>query len=329
MAVDSPARSSGPSRIAGYAAIHPNLLRTLVSAPVDLFVLPEGYELPKLLSKAGLDVTSEQIEKIRRDSSKRLYVREGDYRNLTGQLLESIDELIQDESIPQPERFAFLQSAAEGEIQHACTLLSPDKYVRISQQLGGNLVALLQSGEVMPSELFHVAQHDYRTFAHVTNVSCYAVLLATGLGVSDEEELRQIAFGGLVHDLGKRRVPGEILRKPGALTVEERALIERHPQQGYEELVGRGDLSHGQLMMVYQHHERLDGSGYPVQILGDEIHPWARITAVVDVFDAMTSNRSYRIPAQPAEVVDYLQSNAGSHFDREMVQCWKHLMAQA
>jgi HD-GYP domain-containing protein (c-di-GMP phosphodiesterase class II) len=85
-------------------------------------------------------------------------------------------------------------------------------------------------------------------------------------------------------------------------------------------------MSHEQLMVVYQHHERIDGSGYPVGFQGDEIHPWARMLAIVDVFDAITGRRPYRKSAASSEAMEYICSNAGTHFDPEMVACWKSIM---
>ena len=131
-----------------------------------------------------------------------------------------------------------------------------------------------------------------------------------------------MAAGALLHDIGKRHIPSHVLNKPGKLTDDEWELVREHPTSGFRELAGRTDLSWPQLMMVYQHHERLDGSGYPAGILGDEMHPWARICAVVDVFDALTCHRSYRRPVPASEVCNYLNKYAGLWFDAEAVACW-------
>jgi HD-GYP domain-containing protein (c-di-GMP phosphodiesterase class II) len=112
------------------------------------------------------------------------------------------------------------------------------------------------------------------------------------------------------------------LNKNGKPTDEEWRLIKRHPTAGFEELCFRDDLSWAQLMIVYQHHERLDGKGYPVGILGDEMHPWARICAVADVFDALTCERPYRKPLSVRDACQYLSDHAGTSFDQEMVRCW-------
>jgi HD-GYP domain-containing protein (c-di-GMP phosphodiesterase class II) len=81
-------------------------------------------------------------------------------------------------------------------------------------------------------------------------------------------------------------------------------------------------------MIVYSHHERMDGTGYPVGMMGDDIHPWARLLAVCDVFDALTSARPYRAPMRVADALAFINRNAGSHFDPEMVKCWTIAMQQ-
>jgi HD-GYP domain-containing protein (c-di-GMP phosphodiesterase class II) len=177
--------------------------------------------------------------------------------------------------------------------------------------------------------LYCLARHDFNTFAHVTNVASYGVIFAERLGLCDESQYEALTRAAILHDIGKRFIPASILSKPAKLTAEERAIIETHPQRGYEELVVRNDMTEEQLMMVYQHHERFDGKGYPVGFKGEEIHPWARMLAVVDVFDAMTGTRPYRRPCSAQDAMDYINKNSGTHFDSEMVACWNSIMAKS
>jgi HD-GYP domain-containing protein (c-di-GMP phosphodiesterase class II) len=125
-----------------------------------------------------------------------------------------------------------------------------------------------------------------------------------------------------MHDIGKRRIPRYVIRKRGALSEEERELIRQHPAIGFEEVCMRRDVTWGGLMTVYQHHERVDGSGYPASIAGDEIHEWARICAVADVFDALKADRPYHKGKRLQDVLEYLESRAGGELDKEMVRCW-------
>jgi HD-GYP domain-containing protein (c-di-GMP phosphodiesterase class II) len=149
------------------------------------------------------------------------------------------------------------------------------------------------------------------------------------MGATDPGTLAEIAAGGLLHDIGKRHVPPHILNKPAKLSEEEFELVKEHPATGFREVATRDDLSWGQLMMIYQHHERNDGSGYPASIMRDDIHPWARICAIADVFDALTCQRPYRKAMPLPEVCEYLTKNAGRWFEPELVQCWlEHVRPQ-
>ena len=202
-----------------------------------------------------------------------------------------------------------------------------DHLVEHSQQLGRQLSGLLRDSRSLPADLFQVLRHDYYTFTHMTNVSSYAVLLAEGLGIRDPRELEEIAVEGLLHDVGKRLISPRILNKPAKLGDDEFDTMKTHPQIGYEELLGRDDISHSQLMMVYQHHEKIDGTGYPVRITGEEMHRWSRMCAVVDMFDAMTCERPYRKALGVGYVLDFMKQKAGSHLDKEMMECWIKLMS--
>ncbi len=163
--------------------------------------------------------------------------------------------------------------------------------------------------------------HDYYTYTHATNVCAYSIILAFRLGISDITELTSIGSAALLHDLGKRFIPAQILNKPDKLNEEEWDLVREHPRNAFDELSARGDLSWDQLMMIYQHHERLDGSGYPVGLGEGEVHDWARICAIADVFDALTSERPYRKPDTIAETCQIL-SQPKNAFDKEKVRCW-------
>jgi HD-GYP domain-containing protein (c-di-GMP phosphodiesterase class II) len=102
--------------------------------------------------------------------------------------------------------------------------------------------------------------------------------------------------------------------------------MRRHPTLGFRKLCHRRDLSLGQLMMIYQHHEHMDGHGYPVHAVAGELHEWGRICAVADVFEALTSNRPYRAGLSYRTACDIMQNQAGTTFDREYLKCWMQIV---
>ncbi|MCE4942809.1 MULTISPECIES: HD-GYP domain-containing protein [Streptomyces] len=159
---------------------------------------------------------------------------------------------------------------------------------------------------------------DRYTRGHSERVGRASVLIARELGMA-EDRLEVLRFAGILHDVGKLGVPTRVLRKDGPLTPQERRIIELHPEYGHEIVRGIGFLGEARAAILH-HHERVDGSGYPYGLMGHQIPECARMVAVADAFDAMTSTRSYRrarpVPAAVAE----LRRCAGTQFDPRMVR---------
>jgi putative nucleotidyltransferase with HDIG domain len=155
------------------------------------------------------------------------------------------------------------------------------------------------------------------TRGHSERVGQASMMIARELGM-DDERVEVLRFAGILHDVGKLGVPTRLLRKDGPLTPEERRVIELHPEYGHEMVRGIGFLGEARAAVLH-HHERLDGSGYPYGLVGTQIPESARVVAVADAFDAMTSTRSYR-RARPVPVaLQELERCAGSQFDPRMV----------
>jgi HD-GYP domain-containing protein (c-di-GMP phosphodiesterase class II) len=319
-------RSATPK--VNYMTVQVEMLRRLPHSTVDLYIQYENDGDPVLYYRAGGPIEPDQASRLIESGVRQVLVRTDEFQRFASHLLETIDCQSEREAVPPSERFAALQLAMAGEIEHAARLVDCGPYVAVADKLGRDLTTLLVNNSVLPSDLYRLARHDFLTFTHITNVASYGVLLAERLGLCDGSQYESLAKAAILHDIGKRFIPVSILQKPAKLDPHERAIIETHPQRGYEELCGRDDMTHEQLMMVYQHHERFDGKGYPVGSQGEEIHPWARMLAVVDVFDAMTGTRPYRRPATAADAMDYICKNAGTHFDPEMVTCWNSIMAK-
>lgn len=316
------------SATASYMPVQVEMCRRLLRTSVDLFVQYKAPAEPVLYHRACVPIEPNQTNRLMDAGLRQLFVRTGDFQQFSADLLSTIDAEYETGAVAPAERFAALQLAMAVEIEHAARLLDCAPYVAVAAKLSRELTSLILDNNVLPRDLFRLARHDFNTFTHITNVASYSVLLAKKLGFCTESDYEPLAKAAILHDIGKRFIPASILSKPAKLTPEERSIIETHPQRGYEELCDRHDMTEAQLMMVYQHHERCDGTGYPVGYRGEEIHPWARMIAVVDVFDAMTAVRPYRQPCTAQEAIDYISKNAGTHFDPEIVECWRSTMAK-
>ena len=173
-----------------------------------------------------------------------------------------------------------------------------------------------------PQSLFYLSSlktTDDITFTHSINVAVISLLLGQNQYLP-REMLLKLGIGALLHDVGKTRIPLEILNKPDKLTPEEYESAKEHTLLGYQllnrETTGLSPLSTN---VALAHHERLDGSGYPRQIKGDEIHLFSKIVAVADVWDALISKRQYREEWSPFEAAEYLREGAGTLFHPEIV----------
>lgn len=160
---------------------------------------------------------------------------------------------------------------------------------------------------------------DY-TFMHSVAVCALMIALARKLGL-DEQQTRDAGMAGLLHDLGKAMIPMEILNKPGKLTDEEFDLVKTHPEEGHKLLLGGIGISEMTRDVCLHHHEKIDGSGYPKRLNGETMSLFAKMGAVCDVYDAVTSNRPYKAGWDPAESIKRMAEWKG-HFDPIVFQAF-------
>lgn len=160
---------------------------------------------------------------------------------------------------------------------------------------------------------------DY-TYMHSVAVCALMIALSRKLGL-DEQQTREAGMGGLLHDLGKAMIPMEILNKPGKLTDEEFTLVKTHPEEGHKLLLEGKGITDIAKDICLHHHEKIDGSGYPNKLNGDAISLFAKMGAVCDVYDAITSNRPYKAGWDPAESIKRMAEWKG-HFDPTVFQAF-------
>ena len=181
----------------------------------------------------------------------------------------------------------------------------------------------IKFGKIMRSQTIQMALQIINTnygveHLHTERVSCYCEAIGLALGFT-EKEVADIKAAGALHDIGKIMVPSQVLSKPGRLTKEEFDLVKRHPEIGYQMLKTADEYMHLAEYVLY-HHERWDGTGYPVGLRGGKIPLFSRIIAVADAFEAMTGLRPYQEMKSKKEAVDELERCAGSQFDTDIVK---------
>lgn len=180
------------------------------------------------------------------------------------------------------------------------------------------IIEQLLSQKNLIVNLSDIKNADSYTFAHSVNVAVLTIIVAISMGYS-KKELKKIGLGAFLHDLGKIKIPSTILNKQGALLPQEFEEVKKHPVYGYDLLKLRDFMDSSSAVIVYQHHERVNGDGYPNGLKEREINYASKICSVVDVYDALVSDRPYRSALPPHKALEILETG-GEEFDLEILQ---------
>lgn len=256
-----------------------------------------------------------------------------------GQATEEADDEISDDGEHVASKVAVPQEklSLEQEVQRAAKICAKAKEAVVSmfqEARMGNAVdadsAMVLVEEISnsvlrnPGALISLARlktaDDY-TYMHSVAVCALMIALARQLKLS-EQETREAGIAGLLHDLGKALIPMEVLNKPGKLTDEEFAIVKTHPEEGYKLLLGGTGVTEMTKDVCLHHHEKVSGGGYPKGLKGEQISLYAKMGAVCDVYDAITSNRPYKAGWDPAESLRQMASWAKGHFDEAVFQAF-------
>jgi HD-GYP domain-containing protein (c-di-GMP phosphodiesterase class II) len=297
---------------------------------------PHGARVPTLLLAAGQRIETERQLRLLREAGYRVLLPSESARSTEhsphvaqATAISDVSEAITDVGFTQFQpQFAHRLEAAT-QVRQAATRAASDLMGRIWTGVPPDMKAMQEASSTLVSEvtadpqavaaLVFLLQCDDYTVEHSADVAILMVAIGRVLDVP-LPELRILALGGLMHDAGKQRVPPGILDKPGKLSPAEFEEIRKHPQHGFDLLGECANCPQVVRTVALQHHERLDGSGYPAGLTQTELHPYSCIAAVADTFDAMTADRSYRKGQSPRQAVLELYGAAGKRLDTSAVQ---------
>jgi HD-GYP domain-containing protein (c-di-GMP phosphodiesterase class II) len=197
----------------------------------------------------------------------------------------------------------------------------------VSKKVISSITDLILSDDQTASNMLRITSHDIYTYTHSVNVGVLSIMLAKALFKnSDAHDMHELGAGFFLHDLGKVSVRPEVINKPGRLNDDEMRHMRTHPYKGYKLLETCGELSEECRIIILQHHERSDGTGYPKQTRGDEIHVYGKICCIADVFDALTAERSYKKAMTPFDALNLMKNEMSDHFDKNMFAEFVNLM---
>jgi HD-GYP domain-containing protein (c-di-GMP phosphodiesterase class II) len=293
--------------------------------PFDLYLPGEGRSRLVLYRQRQHPMDESDLQRLLQRGVRTLYILQGDSTTYREYLRETI---LNNRDIAPLQRYHVLREATRAVLTEALSKGDPQSAVTVTAELSEGMVQTVCDSQIALGDLLRMMSHDYSVFAHAANVATNCLVLAKRLGISQQRELLQIGQGALLKDIGVQGVPRQIMEKPGKLTDRERRIMQEHPIRGFKQLCRREDLTWGQLMMVYSHHERCDGRGYPVGLVQAEIHEYARLCAIADVYEALCRERPYRRASRRRDALEYLDRQAGRGFDEEMMRCWMSIVAK-
>lgn len=180
-------------------------------------------------------------------------------------------------------------------------------FMDTTHTITGELLKAIDNNSALAVDISVLKTSDEYTFKHSVDVATVAMIVAKKQGLS-KDDIHSIGIAGLLHDIGKSKIPLEILNKPGKLDDDEFAVMKRHPEFGYEILKEKEGISTAISLAVLQHHEKMNGRGYPFGYAGDKIIPYARILSVADVYDALVTERPYKKPFTQRNAIELIMS---------------------
>lgn len=183
-------------------------------------------------------------------------------------------------------------------------------FVDMTRSITDDLMKAIEDNEAIAVDISALKVSDEYTFKHSVDVATMSMIVSRQYGLPDEQ-IYEIGISGLLHDIGKSKIPNEILNKAGKLTDEEFALIKQHSLLGYQILKDKPELSNAIKLGVLQHHEKINGSGYPMGATEDKIHIFAKIIAVADIYDALVTERPYKKAFTPRDAVEMIMAMTG------------------
>jgi HD-GYP domain-containing protein (c-di-GMP phosphodiesterase class II) len=278
------------------------------------FYLIDDHQRSTLYRGRSYPFTVDDMRNLKQRGVKCLYISASDAERYRDHLQSQI---VNDNSVPPLRRLEIIREASRTVVEEAWQRGGIDATVWVTRELAEQLTALLTGEGVVFQDLLDLMLFDYSAYAHATNVCSFAVVIAKAYGIYDRESLIQIAKGALLHDIGKQLLVNE--KKPSKH--DPKSDLREHPLTGFKKFSANQEMSWGSLMMIYQHHEQIDGHGYPTGIEGEEIHEWAKICAVANFYEKQRRQYQGSSPANLHKLYTAIVNKSGTLLDEEVTAC--------
>lgn len=255
------------------------------------------------------------INSLRKLNITGIYIREGEEeqeietKNISPATLKTIEREMKNDRVKVTLSESVKERVATG-MQFMFNNPKDAEMMNAANSISGELMKAISQNDAIAVDISALKVSDEYTFKHSVDVASIAMIMAKQCNMSDKS-VYQIGLAGLLHDLGKSEIPNEILNKPGRLTDEEFAVIKKHPIYGYNLIKDKTELSPEILLGVLQHHEKINGKGYPMGVTDNKLTPFARLLSIADIYDALVTERPYKKGFTPRDSVEMIMAMTG------------------
>ncbi|MBI2471678.1 MAG: HD domain-containing protein [Planctomycetes bacterium] len=262
-------------------------------------------------------VKSDKIEDLQRHQIRRLFIRKEDQKIYLKYVESSLKHIINDNRVDIKEKAYIVYDVAKNIMTDVFEDPRSGEQVARSKNWVSNTIDFVMKSKGAYSNMVNMISHDYYTYTHSVNVSVLGLLFAKYLGF-DGNEMQAFGTGLLLHDVGKTQVDPDIINKKERLNDEEFAMIKMHVELGADILKQTGCVDSASFFPIMQHHEKYSGKGYPNGLKGDAIHKYGKMACIIDVYDALTTKRSYADARKPFSALKIMNDEMEGSFDGKL-----------
>lgn len=320
---------SGGRNGAQFFRVRTQSLRVDSVTDFDLYISMSADREPVLYREKHLLFTREALDRLR-DLGVSEFLVHNEQREVYYHYVEAnLEAILSDTAASLPEKTQVLYDCAHNVVREFMSNPNAGEVIPRSETLVNNLVKFIFEDDTSFSYFLKASSFDYHTYTHSVNVFVYSVTLAQFLGHDDPAFLHDFGTGALLHDIGKSRVPADVLNCKGALSDAQWGLMKKHPEWGHDILKKQGVTNEIVLRVTRHHHEKLSGGGYPDGLRAAQLPYYVRIATICDIFDALTTRRSYKNALNSFPALKLMQDEFKGQIDPEIFSSFVRMMSTA
>lgn len=294
--------------------------------PFDLYVKHTNHLVK--FTKAGEALSCEKKEQLVNNKVNHFYIESLNSKTFDTYLAGNLSTILNSPYLNKTQKSEIIYTSAVHIMQDMFESKISESKIMAAKGVMAETVKQIVSNDVTAASILKLSSHDYRTYSHCVNVALYSIGMAYEHGLS-AEQITEIASGAILHDVGKCEIEECIINKQGKLSLEEYESMKGHPRHSYETLLKNGETNSAILDIVLNHHEKLDGSGYGRALKEDEISLAAQIVTIADIFDALSSNRSYKDASSFFGALKIMKKEMREQLNIELVDALIKMMGKA